>query len=271
VPFAITKERMLVVPLGELLFGLPVRIVRAVIAQDPRASRSEGARVLAHGGDTLPLRSLADVLGVPGDEERAAAIVEIAGRTWALAIPRALGERDLIRTPADPLLSRTSPFGATALLDDGKLVLMPQLDRLALLLRAAPQGPPPRPPGQRRRRVLIVDDSPVIRDLVTEVLTTVGLDVTAAHDGSEGFRRVEEAEPDLVLSDVEMPSMDGFELLRRIRERSPRLPVVMLTTRASAEDRKRATSLGANAYLVKSEFQGGALVEVIQRFLDVRT
>jgi DNA-binding response OmpR family regulator len=66
-----------------------------------------------------------------------------------------------------------------------------------------------------------------------------------------------------------MPDVDGFEMLRQIRTRSQRLPVVMLTTRGSVEDRKRASSLGANAYLIKSEFEGGALVEVIQRFLDL--
>jgi CheY-like chemotaxis protein len=66
-----------------------------------------------------------------------------------------------------------------------------------------------------------------------------------------------------------MPRMGGFELLAQIRQRSQRLPVVMLTTRGSVEDRRRAASLGANAYLVKTEFQGDALIEVVRRFVSV--
>jgi chemotaxis protein histidine kinase CheA len=269
VPFAITKEKMLVIPLGAALIGLPVRLVRAVIAVDAR-TMEEGASVFHYAGESLPVRSLSQVLGQTREEEPNAAILELFGRRWAVRIPRSLGERDLIRTPADPLLLRTSPFGATALLEDGRLVLVPQLDRLTRLFKGSTVSASLPASIVRRRRVLVVDDSPVIRDLVSEVLATVGLDVTLAHDGSEGFRKVEESPPDLVLSDVEMPVMDGFEMLRKIREHSPRLPVVMLTTRASAEDRKRATSLGANAYLVKSEFQGGALIDVLSRFLDLR-
>jgi len=268
-PFAITKERMLVVEAADLLIGIPARVVRTVVAL-----ASNGAAglpdALKHDGENLPLRSLAAVLGLRKDDEPVALVMEIGAKEWGIAIPRVLGERDLIRTPADPLLLRTSLFGATASLDDGRLVLVPQFDRLARLLRAtAVDAPRPVAQASRRRRVLVVDDSPVIRDLVSEVLTSVGLEVTVADDGALGLRSIEIAEPDLVLSDVEMPVMDGFELLKQIRTRTQRLPVVMLTTRGSIEDRKKASSLGANAYLVKSEFEGGALVEVIQRFLDL--
>jgi chemotaxis protein histidine kinase CheA len=268
VPFAITKERMLVVEAAELLLGIPVRLIRTVV--ELAESGPERPDVLKYQGETLPLRSLAGVLGLGKSDELVAVIMEIAGRKWAIAIPRALGERDLIRSPADPLLLRTSLFGATALLEDGRLVLIPQLDRLVRLLRASSKSlSRPQTAAARRRRVLVVDDSPVIRDLVAEVLTSVGLEVTVASDGAAGLRSIEASEPDLVLSDVEMPDVDGFEMLRQIRTRSQRLPVVMLTTRGSVEDRKRASSLGANAYLIKSEFEGGALVEVIQRFLDL--
>jgi two-component system chemotaxis sensor kinase CheA len=269
VPFAITKERMLVVEAADLLLGIPTRLIRTVVELDRIEEGKRRADVLKYRDEILPLRSLAAVLGLARTEETVALVMDVGGRHWAIAIPRALGERDLIRTPADPLLLRTSPIGATALLEDGRLVFVPQLDHLLKLLRAASDVKRAAVTAARRRRVLVVDDSPVIRDLVTEVLTSVGLEVTIATDGALGLRSVETDEPDLVLSDVEMPNMDGFEMLRQIRTRSQRLPVVMLTTRGSIEDRKRASSLGANAYLVKSEFEGGALVEVIGRFLDL--
>jgi chemotaxis protein histidine kinase CheA len=269
VPFAITKERMLVVEAADLLLGIPTRLIRTVVELDRSEVGDRRADVLKYRNEILPLRSLAAVLGLARTEETVALVMEFGGRNWAIAIPRALGERDLIRTPADPLLLRTSPIGATAMLEDGRLVLLPQHDHILRLLRASVEVKRPVAVAPRRHRVLVVDDSPVIRDLVTEVLTSVGLEVTVATDGALGLRSVEADEPDLVLSDVEMPNMDGFEMLRQIRTRSQRLPVVMLTTRGSVEDRKRASSLGANAYLVKSEFEGGALVEVIERFLDL--
>jgi DNA-binding response OmpR family regulator len=78
---------------------------------------------------------------------------------------------------------------------------------------------------------------------------------------------LERGAPDLVVTDVEMPNLDGFGLLARIRERSLGLPVIMLTTRGSPEDRRRAATLGADAYLIKSDFQGATLLEQVRRYI----
>ena len=115
--------------------------------------------------------------------------------------------------------------------------------------------------------VFIVDDSPVVRDLVTTLLEAADLEVASADGAEPALRLVEERPPDLVLADVEMPGIDGLELLRRIRLRTDHLPVVMLTTRGSAEDRRLAAELGADAYLVKSEFHERTLIETVRRFL----
>jgi two-component system, chemotaxis family, sensor kinase CheA len=123
---------------------------------------------------------------------------------------------------------------------------------------------------QRARRVLVVDDSPIVRELLTEMLATAGLVVDAAEDGLAALRTMESVQPDLVLSDVEMPRMGGLELLRRIRGQNQRLPVVMLTTRGSAADRKAAAELGADAYLVKSDFEGSKLLDTVSRFINLR-
>jgi len=118
--------------------------------------------------------------------------------------------------------------------------------------------------------VLVVDDSPIVRELLSEMLTTAGIIVDAAEDGLAALRTMESVQPDLVLSDVEMPRMGGLELLRRIRGQNQRLPVVMLTTRGSAADRKAAAELGADAYLVKSDFEGSKLLDTVSRFINLR-
>jgi DNA-binding response OmpR family regulator len=105
---------------------------------------------------------------------------------------------------------------------------------------------------------------------VSEILIGAGLVVEQAPDGAAALESILQSEPDLVVSDVEMPRMNGFDLLAEVRKRSQRLPVVMLSTRGSVEDRKRATRLGANAYLVKTEFHSESLLDVVGRFVSVR-
>jgi CheY-like chemotaxis protein len=140
----------------------------------------------------------------------------------------------------------------------------------ALAGRAAARARPRAEPlARRQRRVLVVDDSPIVRELVADMLHGVGLDVAMAEDGAAALREMESGVPDLVLSDVEMPGMDGLELLRRIRTKNQLLPIVMLTTRGSAADKKAAAELGANAYLVKSEFEGSKLIDAVSRFINL--
>jgi DNA-binding response OmpR family regulator len=101
-------------------------------------------------------------------------------------------------------------------------------------------------------------------------LASAGLHVDEAADGVAALESIQLTAPDLLISDVEMPRMNGFDLLAEVRRRSQRLPVVMLSTRGSVEDRKRATRLGADAYLVKTEFHSESLLEVVRRFVSIR-
>ncbi len=272
VPFAITKEKLLVVELCGAPYGLPARVVRAVLSQDA-LPRPGADAVVRHDGELLPFRSLCDALGLPRDANEAFVLVlELAGRRFGASVGRIVGERDLIRRPAEKLLLQTG-IGASAVLEDGRIVLLPELDYVSRALRARAGQPMPIAPHEavHRQRVLVADDSPVVRELVSEILTGAGLMVEQAVDGSAALESILQSEPDLVVSDVEMPRMNGFDLLAEVRRRTQRLPVVMLSTRGSIEDRKRATRLGANAYLVKTEFHSESLLEVVRRFVNVRS
>jgi chemotaxis protein histidine kinase CheA len=272
VPFAITKEKLLVVELCGAPYALPARVVRAVLSQDALPLPGADA-VVRHDGELLPFRSFCDALGLPRDASEAFVLVlELSGRRFATSVGRIVGERELIRRPAERLLLQTG-IGASAVLEDGRIVLLPELDYVSRALRArAGQAMPVEPRAtEHRQRVLVADDSPVVRELVSEILSGAGLLVEQAVDGSTALESILQSEPDLVVSDVEMPRMNGFDLLAEIRRRTQRLPVVMLSTRGSIEDRKRATRLGANAYLVKTEFHSESLLEVVRRFVNVRS
>jgi len=267
VPAMIAKERALIVTVAEALFGLPSRWVREVRRLgDEVVVAVAGGRALRRPEGFIPLRSLSGVLGAPATDEQWVVVLESAGHLWAFLAAGVLGEYDLLRRPVDGFVGQCGPIAASSVLDDGRLVLL--LRPGGLLRRsesAVARGP--RPGRPRRRRVLVVDDSPVVRDLVTTLLEAAGLEVTAADAGDRALKLIEDGPFDLVLADIEMPGIDGLELLRLLRLRSDHLPVVMLTTRGSAEDKRRAAELGADAYLVKSEFKETVLLETVRRFI----
>ena len=118
---------------------------------------------------------------------------------------------------------------------------------------------------RRRRRVLVVDDSLTTRQLERAMLEAAGYDVRVAEDGARAWALLEAEAFDLVVSDIEMPLMDGFQLLARIRASAVRatLPVVLVTALADEADRRRALDLGANAYLLKRRFDQEELLELL--------
>ena len=271
VPATISRERILVFPVGKAIFGLPSRSVVAVVPIDSANVRDvAGGRSLHHMGEHLSMQSLAATLGFDiEDEERHALVVDLFGHRRAYSLTNVLGEQELVRRPADAAVRSLGSVSASATLDDGQLVLL--LRHEVLLGRATVRVRAPAAPAERRqRRVLVVDDSPIVRELVADMLHGVGLDVAMAEDGAAALRALEAAPADLVLSDVEMPGMDGLELLRRIRTKNQLLPIVMLTTRGSVEDKKAAAQLGANGYLVKSEFEGAKLLDAVSRFINLQ-
>jgi chemotaxis protein histidine kinase CheA len=273
-PFTLTKERLLIFEFAGGLYALPTQSVLAIVGERDLPARVDGSDfVYRHEGEPVPLLSLAELLGRETETCSAAVIVTLQGGQYGLLVARIVGERELIRRPAEPLLSRTTTIGASAMLEDGRAVLVLDLAQVGRQLRhvttAGESNAHQGLVSNAIPRVLLVDDSPVIRAMVSEILASAGLAVTTASDGEEALALITKEEPDLIISDVEMPRMDGFALLERVRQRSQRIPVVMLTTRATVQDRQRATTLGANAYVLKADFKSDVLLDVVQRFVPL--
>jgi DNA-binding response OmpR family regulator len=124
-------------------------------------------------------------------------------------------------------------------------------------------------PAGKRPRVLVVEDSVGVRELERAILEAAGYDVDTAVDGLDGAARLRDEPADLVLSDVEMPGMDGFTLTRTIRETRgwEHVPVLIMTSRGSPEDQRAGLDAGANAYLLKSEFDQAELIDTVRRLV----
>jgi two-component system chemotaxis sensor kinase CheA len=180
-----------------------------------------------------------------------------------------IGEEEVVIKSLGAVLAGVPGYLGAAILGDGRIALVLDPNHLlkapaeAIALDQSDQTTE-RSPG----RVLVVDDQFSARELQRSILEAAGYRVEVARDGREALRRIgENSDLDLVLTDVQMPEMDGFELLEAIRadEEYASLPVVMVTTLGDESSRKRGAEAGADAYIIKNEFDQEALLETIER------
>jgi two-component system chemotaxis sensor kinase CheA len=277
-PLALALLEVLLVERGGQAFGIPLATVEEAIAVD-KSMTLEGRSVLELRGHSVPLSDLAALIGAdaPLLVDRAPAIVVTSGgRRVAAWCDRLLGQEEIVVKPLGPLLASVQGYLGGAILGDGRIALL--LDP-AVLTRAKPRTRKPRTSKplaaeaaaslQRLApKVLVVEDSYTVRELQRSILEAAGYRVETARDGKDGLDRVStDAEIALVITDLEMPEMDGLELTRAIRARSDRtsLPVVIVTSRGDVEDRRRGVEAGADAYIIKQDFDQQALLDIVER------
>ena len=275
-PATVASFRGLLVSAGGLLFLLPIDAIERTVRVDPRDVRmAEGRETILRGDEPVALAPLAAVLGLPrpeepeGPQDRRHCVVLRSGRdTLAVAVAEVLGEREVLVKPLRPPLGRVPYVAGAGLLGSGRLALI--LRPADVFASAREPVRPARPvaaPKQRALRVLVVDDSITTRTMEKNLLEAAGYEVSVAVDGAEAWTRLKTEPVDLVVSDLDMPRMDGFELTRRIRgDRAlSELPVVLVTALESRDDKQRGVEVGANAYVVKSSFDQSRLLEIIRR------
>jgi two-component system chemotaxis sensor kinase CheA len=232
--------------------------------------------MLPYEGRLTPLLRLADLLDVSGAQpfpsrhRTPTVIIGTAQRPLALLIDRLVDEREVVVKPLGPLMERQRRFSGAIQLGDGRLVLLLNPMALAQTARGmALARPLARRDATRHLRLLVADDSFTTRELIRSILQSAGYEVTTAVDGLDALDKLRAAPYDLVVSDVEMPRIDGFQLTTQIRRDLglAELPVVIITSLASESHRRRGLEAGAQAYIVKSQFDQGNLLETIRQLL----
>jgi two-component system chemotaxis sensor kinase CheA len=170
------------------------------------------------------------------------------------------------------VLPRLEAVAGTCVEPDGSVLVV--LDPPTLVERAhrhqgQPVSSPPEGAPAARRHILVVDDALTVRELQRSILLRAGFDVSVAADGMEALSRLAGGGIDLVLTDVEMPRMDGFALTRSIRSDPAlaNLPVLIITTLDSERHRQEGFEAGADGYIVKASFDETALIEAVERVL----
>ena len=284
-PVTLGVLRCLIARVGDERYAVPVPgVVESLSLRDAQIHTLAGAPVVLRHGVSVPLLDLGAALGLTrGADEapRAALVVRHSnGQQLAWAVDRLEGESELVVKDLGAFLGRV-PYVAGATIDgDGSVVCLLDLRELADravgggAFAAAPMAAPsPKKaaaaPGQRKARVLVVEDSVGVRELERVILEGAGYLVETAVDGLDGASRLKDDPADLVLSDVEMPGMDGFALTRTIRRTKgwENVPVIIMTSRGEDHARQAGLEAGCSAYLLKNEFDQEQLVSTVRRLV----
>ena len=288
-PVSSAINSVLLFVIGQQRFALTSKDVERVAMVDKAQLKT------IHGGVCLEiddeLMSMVDWAGPLGLDQRGdpperltVLVVRKGARRIAVWVDDVIGEREAISRPLDSFLEGVELCRGVALTDSGAVV--PLLNTVELMKHAstasALQLDDEQPSEKQRsftaisgrqavkaRTILVVEDSEVTRSLVVSILQDHNYRILEADDGRHAWNRLNKHHVDLVLTDIQMPRMDGLQLLQKIRgsDDYADLPVVILTTLGEPEDKKRAMGLGANGYLVKLSFQEEDLLETVNRHI----
>ncbi len=277
-PVTLATFKGLLVRCGGQQFILPIANVERVMRMTREQIMSvEKRETISWSGGAISLFRLDAVLGIPRFETAAGKFLQIvilnAGEArMAFVVDEVLHEEEVLVKPLQKPLVRVRNIAAATVLGSGRTVLIlnvPDLLQSAVASDGAVIAAAPASFSAKAKSVLVVDDSVTSRMLLKNIMEAAGYDVKAAVDGADAMSALRTQAFDLVVSDVEMPRMNGFELTAKIRadKRLAEIPVVLVTALESREHRERGIDAGANAYIVKSSFEQSNLLDVARRLL----
>ena len=278
VPLTLSVVRSLVVEVGGEAYAFPLaHIERMRDVQADEIVQLEGRQHFWHEERHVGLVAASQLLNRPASQDSADVLKVVVIRerdaVYGVAVERFIGERTLVVLPLDPRLGKVQDISAGALLDDGSAVLIIDVEdmlrsvekllntgRLERIDRRNRQAD-----AQARKRVLVVDDSLTVRELERKLLLSRGYEVAVAVDGMDGWNALRAEDFDLLITDIDMPRMDGIELVTLLRRdsRLQSLPVMVVSYKDREEDRRRGLDAGADYYLAKASFHDDALLDAV--------
>jgi two-component system chemotaxis sensor kinase CheA len=262
--------------LGVVAADVPMNIPRAAVRAAKRLAAGDidiapGRATIRHEERAIPFAPLAAVLhdeAWRADRAWTAVVVETPDGLIGLGVDRLIGLKSIVARAMPAQAAANPAIGGCSLDLDGNPELVLDMAGLADVLRGGEPAPARHEPPPRKP-VLVIDDSMTSRMLEKSILEAAGYEVDLAQSGEEGLARLTDRRFGLVLVDVEMPGMDGFDFIGRLRNGAiqPDLPAVLLTSRAAPEDFERGRAVGANAHLSKGAFDQAGLLQTVAQFM----
>ncbi|HEX3847232.1 MAG TPA: Hpt domain-containing protein [Steroidobacteraceae bacterium] len=281
-PFTLAISQALIVRVGEEAYALPLATVEGVVRL-PRniVARHLGkdAPMFEYGGQKYRFQQLGTFVGLgvthlpESDVSISVVLIRAGEHSTALVTDELVGSREIVVKSLGPQVSGIRGIAGATILGDGRIVII--LDMGSLVRsewRARPTETAVLEPRDRRTFALVVDDSITVRRVTQRLLERNGMRVLTAKDGVDAVSLLQENHPDIILLDIEMPRMDGYEVAAHVRN-DPRLkdiPIVMITSRVSEKHRARAIELGVNDYLGKP-YQESQLLDAIEPLVNRRS
>ena len=281
-PLTLATLRGLVVRAEGQCLIVPVTYIDTVAGIDKSTIRTvENRETILVGGQALSLVSLGQVLGLPRQSVADAAeptkkitvvVLGAAEKRIAFQVDEILGEQEVLMKSLGPQLARVRNIASATVLGTGQvapILNVPDLMKSAIRVAEAPAADVVEAAAPQAKSVLVVEDSITARTQLKNILELSGYLVRTAVDGLDALLALRTETFDLVVSDVDMPRLNGFDLTARIRsdKKLADLPVVLVTALASRQDQTRGIEVGANAYIIKSNFDQNNLLDVIRRLI----
>ncbi|MDO7927889.1 hybrid sensor histidine kinase/response regulator [Pseudomonas sp. KFB-139] len=281
-PLTLSVVRSLVVEVGGEAYAFPLaHIERMRDLQPEDIVQLEGRQHFWHEDRHVGLVSASQLLNRPqpqrSDEALKVVVIRERDAVYGVAVERFIGERTLVVIPLDARLGKVQDVSAGALLDDGSVVLIIDVeDLLRSVEKLLNTGRLERIDRRNRqadhvarKRVLVVDDSLTVRELERKLLVGRGYEVAVAVDGMDGWNALRAEDFDLLITDIDMPRMDGIELVTLVRRdtRLQSLPVMVVSYKDREEDRRRGLDAGADYYLAKASFHDDALLDAVAELI----
>jgi two-component system chemotaxis sensor kinase CheA len=283
-PLTLSTFHGIPVKVQDQLFIIPTNSVDQAIQVKPDDIKTiEGMPAIPFDGQMIGLVYMNDVLGIPFRRSKnenvtsfPALVMGASLKRIAFVIDDVLGEQEGIVKDHVPIIGKVRNMAGVTILGNGKIVPVlnvPELFETAAQISSDTSSDllveRMRPEETKPQSILVAEDSITARSLFRNILETAGFNVQTAVDGQEALNILKNEWFDLLVSDVEMPRMNGFELTARIRKDQTlkELPVILVTALESADDRQRGMDAGANAYINKSSFEQSNLVETIHRLI----
>lgn len=278
-PLSLSVVRTLLVDIGGEPYAFPLAYIsRTLKLPKAKIEVLEGRQHFNFEGRQIGLLTAHQIIEcrdfVSSGDELPVIVVEDRGHFHGIVVDRFLGERELVVHLLDPRLGKIKNMSAGALMEDGSPALIIDVEDLVRSIdKLISSGPLSKVSGQetahstaKKKRVLIVDDSLTVRELERKLLSGHGYEVEVAVDGMDGWNAVRTGHFDLIISDIDMPRMDGIELVTLIKKdaNAKSLPVMIVSYKDRAEDRQRGLEAGADYYLAKGSFHDETLLNAVR-------
>ena len=279
VPFTVSVNRALMVSIAEDQYAIPLNTIEGIVLLNPdqlQALYSSEGKTFEYAGIPYRVRYLGQYLGrgyrgsVGGQSSVPMVLVRSGDQAIAIHVDQVHGSREIVVKSLGPQFAGVGGISGATILGDGSVVVI--LDLLALIraqhIDGARRSVQNVTPSNGPRCVMVVDDSVTVRKVTSRLLERQGMEVLVAKDGVEAVALLQERRPDIILLDIEMPRMDGFEVARQVRhdERLRDLPIVMISSRTGDKHKEHANQLGVDRFLGKP-FQESELLATIDELV----